>query len=258
MPRNLFTKRAYLLVFLIAAAVLFFIYIPSLSKFSRNLSVRIVNVPIGMCKYLDTYFQSKKKLVDENALLKKKADDLSLSISQMEEAKDENERLRGLLEFKKRFGFSTISAEIIIRNPTSWVESFIINKGSKNAIKNNSAVCSAKGLVGKVTETDENTSSVMLLTNPAFKTGGIIRSSRINGIVVGAGEGQVKMLYLPLDADVEKGDIVETSDYSQIFPKGIIIGEIMGVEKSKTGLFKTVLIKPAVDPRVLEEVLIVK
>ena len=121
-----------------------------------------------------------------------------------------------------------------------------------------SAVCSAKGLLGKVVEADKHTSSVILLTHPAFKIGGMLKKSRINGIVVGSGKGMAKMLYLPIDADIPEGCIVITSGFSQIFPKGITIGKVVSVRKSKTGLYKYAVIKPSATSFDQEEVLCIK
>ncbi|MFQ5952251.1 MAG: rod shape-determining protein MreC, partial [Candidatus Omnitrophota bacterium] len=115
-----------------------------------------------------------------------------------------------------------------------------------------------KGLLGKAIEVDKNSSSVMLVTHPNFKTGGMIREGRVNGIVEGAGKGTIRMLYIPLDADVKKGSVVVTSGFSRIFPKGINIGRVVSVERSKTGLYKYAVIKPFVDPFDQEEVLCIK
>ena len=165
------------------------------------------------------YFRGKNDLLKDNKAIKEKLAKLSIEFDQLKELKSENERLRNLLKFKMKFGFDTVSAEILARNPSDWIDSIFISKGASDGVKKNSAVCSAKGLLGKVVETDKNMSLVMLMTHPGFKTGGLIKESRINGIVTGSGEGTVRMLYIPLDADVKKGSVVVTSGFSRIFPK---------------------------------------
>ena len=131
----------------------------------------------------------------------------------------------------------------------------MINKGYDDGVFKNSAVCSAKGLLGKVAEAEKHTSSVILLTHPGFKIGGMLKKSRINGIVVGSGKGMAKMLYLPVDADIPEGSTIITSGFSKIFPKGITIGEVISVKKSRTGLYKYAVIKPAASSFDQEEVL---
>ena len=258
MPRSPFTKRAYLFVGLIATAIIFALSKPSFSSFFNKTSIKIVSFPTDLTKDVGQYFQIKKNLLKENASLRKKVADLSLTVVQLKNIKNENERLRELLEFKKRFGFDTISAEIVARNPSNWIGSFTINKGSNDGIKKSAAICAADGLIGKVFETEATTSSIMLVSNPGFKAGGIIKRNRVNAVIAGAGDGLAKMLYIPLDAEIVKGDIVETSGFSHVFPKGITIGKVIYFGKDKTGLYKYAVVKPAVDPFVQEEVLCLK
>jgi len=210
----------------------------------RCATVRVIAAPFNAYHKIKQYAISKERVNEDNRALRKRTGDLSLEVARLSDIRDENERLRELLQFKKNFGFNTISAEIIAREPNDWTRSFIIDRGTRDGIKPQTAVCSAKGLVGKVVESGADTSFVTLLTHPNFKAGGVIKGSRINGVVVGNGKEMAKIIYIPLDAYVEKGSIVMTSGLSRIFPKGILIGEVVSAHKSKTGLYKYAIIKP--------------
>ncbi|MCK5451168.1 MAG: rod shape-determining protein MreC, partial [Candidatus Omnitrophica bacterium] len=94
--------------------------------------------------------------------------------------------------------------------------------------------------------------------HPRFRIGGMIKNTRIHGIIVGEGNGYAKMLYLPINEKMHIGSVVVTSGYSRVFPKGISIGKIVSVEKSSTGLYKCALIEPAANPFSQEEVLCIK
>ena len=255
MPKFFIKNRAWIVLagVLFLAVLLFFG--PSFLSASKNFSIKLFSLPLEAFSSVGQYFESKGKLSEENRFLRDKVGNLSLQLDKFKELREENSRLRELLRFKKKIGFDTISAEIIARNPNDWVGSFIINKGYEDGVFKNSAVCSAKGLLGKVVEAERNMSSVILLTHPGFKIGGMLKKSRINGIVVGSGKGMAKMLYLPIDADIPEGSVVITSGFSQIFPKGITIGEVVSVEKSRTGLYKFAVIKPSATSFDQEEVL---
>ena len=226
--------------------------------FAKKFSLRILSCSARFSSSTLVYFRSKKGLVRENRFLHKRVGDLSLKVGQLKGLKRENERLRELLSFRRKIGFDTISAEVIARNPNDWVGSFIIDKGSADGVRNNSAVCSSDGLLGKVAEADERSSVVMMITHPSFRAGGVIKNTRLNGVVAGAGKGRVKMLYIPAEAMVKEGAVVTTSGMSRTFPKGIEIGRIVSVEKSNTGLYKYAVIKPSADLFSQEEVLCVK
>jgi rod shape-determining protein MreC len=251
-------KRIWISVTTILVVVLLFFLVPPLSAGVKNLSLKIISIPANVFTGMGRHFRSKGDLEKENRLLRKEVGELSLRLGQFEELRNENKRLRALLQFKDSVGFDTVSAEVIARNPSDWESTFVINKGSSDGLRKNMAVCSSKGLLGKTLEVQSGASSVMLVAHPGFKAGGTLKDARINGVIVGTGRGLVKMLYIPVDAEVKKGEIVVTSGFSQIFPKGITVGEVVSVDKSKTGLYKYALVKPSADPSIQEEVLCIK
>ena len=87
--------------------------------------------------------------------------------------------------------------------------------------------------------------------------GAIVQRTRDGGAVVGMGSGLI-LKYLELDSDAKKGDKVISSGFSGIFEKGILIGEITSVKKDPSGLYLNAGIKPGVDMKKLEEVLVIK
>lgn len=247
--KNWFTAASvFAIVLLLSSFPPFFLGI-------KSITIKTFTTPSFVYRRIEQYFQSKDRLIKDNKALRKKAGDLSLEIIRLNDIKEENARLRALLEFREKLGFKTISAEIIAREPNDWTGAFVIDRGTRDGIKTQTAVCSANGLLGKVVEAGSDTSFVVLLTHPNFKAGGVIKGTRINGVIAGAGKGAAKMMYIPKDAGVKKGAIVTTSGLSLIFPKGIPIGEIVSVHKSKTGLYKYAIIKPFADPFDEEEVL---
>ena len=259
MPRLFFYRnRKWILTACVFTLILIVLSSPAISGFFKKITVNIVTFPSAVLSGAGDCLKGKNELLRENASLKEQNSTLSLRLQQFSELEDENRRLRGLLGLKKDIRFDTVSAEIIARDPNDWTGSFIIDRGRADGIRKNSSVCSSEGLIGKVAEVDEDTSSVMLLTNPAFKTGAMLEGSRLNGILVGEGSGKARLLYIPMDADVQEGEAVVTSGFSRISPKGIVIGKVSSVGKSPTGLYKFAVIEPAADPLSQEVVLCVK
>ncbi|MBU1084642.1 MAG: rod shape-determining protein MreC [Candidatus Omnitrophota bacterium] len=243
---------------LLIAAIVIFLSLPPVYTFIKRSTISMVSAPSRFLRGAGVYFRRKADLEEDNRVLRKDLAEMSLRVVQFKQLREENTRLRKLLEFKKTSGLNTVSAGIIARDPNDWVGTFVIDKGSRDGIKKDSAVCSFQGLLGKIAEVSESTSSVMLISHPSFKSGGKIKNTSINGIVTGAGKGKANMLYLPVDAEVRTGAIVLTSDYSSIFPKGIIMGRVTEVTRSKTGMYKRAGIEPYADPLAQEEVLCVK
>ena len=83
--------------------------------------------------------------------------------------------------------------------------------------------------------------------------------SRAVGVVEGnpAQLASLRMKNLTRDGDVIKGDKIMTSGLGGIYPKGLLIGEVMDVLDDDGGLMKHALIRPAVDFTRLEEVFVI-
>jgi rod shape-determining protein MreC len=66
------------------------------------------------------------------------------------------------------------------------------------------------------------------------------------------------MTYVNRDATIKPGEPVISSGFGGVFPKGIPIGTVTRAQLNKqTGMYQDVDIKPAVDFRRLEEVLVI-
>lgn len=241
---TLFPKyKKFLFSAIILAAAVIFIKLPVIGFF-KDVTIKVFSAPGIISTGIFDYLRTKGSLAKENEKLKQKLDEMTLEYAKVQGMDEENARLRKLLGFKEHLKVKTISAEIIGRDPNDWASSVIINKGALEGVRNQSAVCSAEGLLGRVVEVSKDRSFVISITHPHFRAGGVIRKSEINGVLVGAGRGLVKMIYIPMDADINKGDIVMTSGYSRIFPEGLPIGAVISVHKSRTGMYKFAIIRP--------------
>jgi rod shape-determining protein MreC len=183
---------------------------------------------------------------------------LKRRIEESKPVADENERLKEILDFKRSIPLSTIPAEVIGRDPSNWSNSIIIAKGLSAGIRPNSAVLSTKGLVGRVLEVGRGSSKILLITDPNSKVGVVIQRNRQGGMLVGRPDGKCRMVYIALDSDVNKGDKVITAGLGSIFPRGILVGEVVAVGKEPGRLYKYAVIKPAQEMSKLEEVLCIR
>lgn len=209
-------------------------------------------------------FDAAKKIIpfaslrEENSLLRERIDLLNRRIEESKLLYSENQRLKDILGFRKAISYTTIPAEIIGRDPANWSNSLIIDKGSTHGIRQGRAVLSTRGLVGRTLEIGRYSAKILLITDPNSKVGVVIQRNRQGGILVGRPDGSCKMIYIALDADVAKGDRVITAGFGTVFPKGILIGEVMGSGKEPGRLYKYAIVKTSQDMSRLEEVLCIK
>lgn len=193
----------------------------------------------------------------ENERLKKEVDLLKRKLSTTSEIYLENERLSNLLSFKQRATLQVIAAKVIGRSPENWSSTIIINKGKNNDIERGMTVISYLGLVGRVIETAESTSKIILINDPNLGVSCIVQRSRQEGLVSGTLGHSLIMKYLPKEADIKISDVVITSGLTQAYPKGLLVGSVVEVNDEFSGLTRYAIIKPAVNLSSIEEVLVI-
>lgn len=215
-------------------------------------------------KALNALYNASRKVIpfaslsEENRLLRERIDLLNRRIEESKYLYVENQRLKDILSFKNAIPYEAIPAEVIGRDPTNWSNSLIIDKGATHGIRQSKAVISMRGLVGRVLEVGRYSSRILLITDPNSKVGAVIQRNRQGGILIGRPDGRCKMIYIALDSDVAKGDKVITAGFGSVFPKGILIGEVVDSGKEPGRLYKYAIVHPAQDMTKLEEVLCIK
>ncbi|MCM8783122.1 MAG: rod shape-determining protein MreC, partial [Candidatus Omnitrophica bacterium] len=132
-----------------------------------------------------------------------------------------------------------------------------IDRGRRDGLKENLAVVSPAGLVGRVVEVAASTSKVLLLTDPQFCVSALLQEGRQQGLVCGTLENYLIMRYLDEDTDIKPNEKVITAGLTELFPKGIMIGEVTDIKKDPYEESIYLRIKPAVDFNKLEEVIVI-
>ncbi len=196
-------------------------------------------------------------LVKENAQLKEDNLRLSLINAQMKEAYLENQRLRSMLNFTDTTHLDLVPAEVINQGTTPLYNSVLINVGRQQAIAPNMAVISTRGIVGKTVAVGDQSTQVQIFMDVNFRLGVKFQISRVFGIMRWHPDGLAEVREIPKTAVIYPGEVVLTSGYSEIYPPNIVVGEVLEVRQSSSGLFQIATIKPSVDVAAIEEVFVV-
>lgn len=209
----------------------------------------------------NTFFTDINNLKSENQELKQKNKELDESLRELEIIKAENKDLKEQLNLTEKYKeYETIPASIINRDITNYDSIFVINVGKVDGIEVNMPVISEKGLVGCVISVDQNTCKVQTIVDVASTITALISTSREAIVCKGTleKEGVLKATYIPTEATLVVGDLVETSGIGGIYPKGIQIGKISKVVNTKNVTDRYALIETTVDFDKLETVLVIK
>lgn len=255
------TKRRF--KYLIISAILALAIIGS-KNHTSNIRIKLSDSTTPILRAFNKAISIAKRIIpfaalrEENKLLRNRLDILTRKTGEMKTISDENQRLRELLNFAKALPYTAIPAQVIGRDPTNWSNSLIIDKGLMHGLRPDKAVLSTKGLVGRVVEIGRRSTKILLITDPNSKVGVLVQRTREGGILVGRPDGKCKMIYISLDSDVHPGDKVITAGLGSVFPKGVLVGEVVKAGKVPGRLYKYAIVKPTQDLSKLEEVLCIR
>jgi rod shape-determining protein MreC len=233
----------------------------SLSKPLRSVASSVANVFESIYGYIDDY----EKLKAENAELKAQLNKLQQDYRDSSDISAENERLRRLLELSARHPeykqFDT--AAIINWGSSNWSSSFTIGKGSYNSdIKVGDCVITEEGyLIGVVDVVETTSSTVITILDTRFSVGAYIDRTDQRYIAMGdfslMKQGLLKFGYMEDTAEIVAGDDIITSGKGGILPAGLVIGKVLEVVTSSTGIDKYATVKPSVDLKNLANVYLI-
>jgi rod shape-determining protein MreC len=195
---------------------------------------------------------------------------LTVDAVRIRELEIENSQLREQLQYKQANPDYTLVGGAILednnpdlarvtgQDPTNLVSYIIVDQGREEGVTEGMPAVTPRGLVGRVSEVGAHWSRVLLITDLSSSVNAVIQSSRATGVVQGQIGGMLIMKFLPQGEEVKVNDLVLTSGIGGSFPKRLVIGQVVAVQKRDTDLFQEAIVKPSVDFNQLEYVLIIK
>ncbi len=193
----------------------------------------------------------------ENQDLQTQVSVLKAKLVQLEEIRLENSRLSKMLDFKESTPIEFVAAKVIGHDIVRQHSTLVINKGKRSGIQQGQAVITPDGVVGTILTIAENFSQVLRVTDRYTDLDAVVQRTRARGIVEGLSNTECQLKYLQRTDDVQDGDLVVTSGFDGLFPKGFPIGKVTKVDKKSYGITQTVLLTPIVSTINIEEIFVV-
>ena len=166
----------------------------------------------------------------------------------------EIQELKDALELNKTLTeYEIVNSTILSRNKSYWFNTITIDKGKKSGLKENMAVVTRNGLIGKISKVYNNSSEVKLITSDDinFKVSVSIKTNDTDNYAILNGyikkDNVIKVNGIDKTTNVNIGDNVLTSGLGEFFPAGIYIGTVEKIESDKYNLSKTLYIKTKQD-----------
>jgi rod shape-determining protein MreC len=217
---------------------------------------------VGGVRELWNGYGFHRETYTENRRLEERVRYLEMLLQERSHLAREAERLRGLLGLREILPMETLVAGVVSRDGVPWFRTLTIDRGTADGVALNAPVMSPTGVVGRVIAVGPHAARVQVLLDRDSAAGVLIERSRVSGVVSGqvvqpeTGTGDLILKYVSERADVAIGDVVVTSGFDRIYPKGLVVGRISYVGEG-SGLLKEIRVEPSARFERLEEVLVV-
>lgn len=213
-----------------------------------------------------------RELEERVQTLQRENDALKVENVRLREFVAETEQLRRQLQFaSENPTFTLVGADIVAQgcaqfpcgavvgaDTNPYLRYLIISAGSRDGVAvGMPVVTSGALLVGRVARVSPHLAFVQLLDDPASQVAAMLQQSRVTGLVEGRADGSLVMTEILPDEEVTVGDIVITSGLGGLLPKGLILGQVATVSYQEAALFQEAVLRPALDFRRLEMVLVI-
>lgn len=262
-------KEKKLKIIIICGLIVFFIigFIINVLVTNRNLTIfekaikdsiltieNFLSIPIDYIHNKVTETNDKNNMYESYSTLKEQIKEYEKYKIENEELKKQLDDMKELLNIDETIAeYSYLNANVISRNIDYWNDTVIINKGEHDGIESGMPVVVGMNLVGKVISTSTFNSTVRLLTatNIVDKISVKINNNGnyIYGILNGYNiETDTYIIEgISQNVDIENDSIVTTTGMGDIYPSGIVIGNVTGITTDTFDLSKILEVKSNVD-----------
>ena len=198
-----------------------------------------------------------QNLTRQNAELADKITQLQIDRSRITELENENTLLKKEIGFTETYGsVEMVPARIIERDPVSFLDYIVIDKGGDDGVKEGQPVMSGGALIGKVSEVYKSSAKITLITSKDSIIQAMLQDSRTKGTLSGGISGLL-LENIIQDVDFKKGEYVVTSGLGGSMSPGLLIGRALSVQTSG-GIYKSIVVEPLADLSKIELVFVQK
>jgi len=220
--------------------------------------IKIVELPQKAYQFISSSVSNQQLLLNQNIELKQQLSQAQIDLLQLEVISQQNSELRELLQAKRQLPLKTTAAFLININTGDNNHHFIINQGFNQGVTIGQAILDLNGVAGQVFSVDLETSHVILITNENHALPVEFLRTGIRTYVYGTGD--LDTLYLPeipQSASVEVDDILITSGFGGVYPRGLKVATIKSIKDSQDKSYKQADAQPSANLNLLKQVLLV-
>jgi rod shape-determining protein MreC len=207
---------------------------------------RIAAWPSQIARQVSLAITDREELTQRNSQLSEQLLLAQARLNRLSVLRDENQRLQELLDVQHSLGLGVQLAKIIDVDTDPSRHRIVINAGARQSVEIGQAVLDAHGVMGQVVEVLPNTSTVLLITDPAHALPVTVERTGMRVIAHGSvALDRLELPNVPISADIKVGDKLITSGLGGHFPEGFPVGEIRAISNDASGMFAVADARPS-------------
>lgn len=196
-------------------------------------------------------------LQQRNAELEEALARFQAELVELREIESDYRRLADLLDYRSAAQTQeTLTADVIGFDPNNVLRTIIVNRGSRDGVATGMPVVTQQGLVGRVIAVQSNAAQVLLVNDVSSSVSARLQTTRAQGTVRGQESANLLMTFIPLESQIQVGDLVITSGLGGNFPPDITVGQVSSISRT-ADLFQEAQVRSLIDFSTLEVVLII-
>lgn len=195
-------------------------------------AVLVIEAPFAFGRRMGEELRSRHQLQDAIARLERESQIHQARLMLLDELHTENAELRRLLEASGRLEVDYRAAELMNIDLNPYSHRVLINRGRRDGLAPGQPVIDAEGVIGQIDRLARNSAQVILISDPDHALPVRVRRTDLRTVAYGSGQiNELRLNDLPMNVDLEPGDILITSGLGGAFPPGLPVAEIQAVER---------------------------
>lgn len=227
----------------------------ALSMFTHPVQT-LAHFPAQFLDNARSYFANAARLQDESAQLQRSRLEHSAALQRSQHIAAENERLRKLLDVRERQKVSGQVAQILYTARDPYARRVVVDKGQQDRVVAGQPVVDDVGIVGQVTRVFPFVAEITLITDKEQAVPVQVVRTGLRSVVFGLGNGELELRFMPLNADIQNGDLLVTSGLDGIFPAGFPVAKVVHIASDTTYAFAQIRCVPVAGVEHFSEVMV--
>jgi rod shape-determining protein MreC len=195
-------------------------FVPSLSSISQPLEF-VSAMTRDYRNFFDVYSQNRE--------LRREIQRLRAWRETARQLEEENAQLRALNNVRLAPHATFVTGDVIADSGGPFLQSALVNVGSRDGVVDGSAAVDGNGLVGRVVGVGEHATRLLLLTDFSSRVPVLVQPSGRRAILTGDGTETPRIEFLEDPETIKPGDQVRTSGDGGVFPPDLPVGRVVSL-----------------------------